>query len=243
MLNDQLLEAFIGGFYGYGDYLAPYWFIGMEEAGGEAEEDVARQLEIWDGWGREELLDVAEYAREMGITRWHRERPSLQRTWKHLIRVALTAEGKPVTVETMREFQKKEIGTRGGDTCLLELLPLPSPSVGAWRYDRMSALPYLRTRKAYTEHIVEARISHFRDRVLQHQPKAVVFYGLVYDRYWRKVAGVRSWEMSPEGIRYAFENHTLFVSAAHPVARGATNQDFTDIGELIRNSGPHVDTT
>jgi len=32
MLNDTLLREYIGVFYGYGRWDAPFWFIGMEEA-------------------------------------------------------------------------------------------------------------------------------------------------------------------------------------------------------------------
>jgi hypothetical protein len=39
-LNDELLEKRIETFYGYGNYQGKYWFIGMEEAGGEDFEDV-----------------------------------------------------------------------------------------------------------------------------------------------------------------------------------------------------------
>ncbi len=33
MLDDHLLQDFIDGFYGYGNYNAPYWFVGMEGGG------------------------------------------------------------------------------------------------------------------------------------------------------------------------------------------------------------------
>lgn len=107
MLDDQLLEVFINGFYGFGQYEARYWFIGMEEGGGNTFESIAKQLDIWDAHGRKELLDVAKYAREMNITRWYGDHPKLQPTWKHLIRIVLTAEGQPVDAETMRQYQKK----------------------------------------------------------------------------------------------------------------------------------------
>jgi hypothetical protein len=151
MLSDRLLEAFINGFYGFGNYGAPYWFVGMEEGGGNSFEAIARQLEIWDRWGRKELLDVAEYAREMDITKWYGDSPRLQPTWKHLMRVALTAEGRPSDKDTMRQYQKNVWGTTGGDSCLLELLPLPAPSIASWLYKEISTLPYLASRKTYRE--------------------------------------------------------------------------------------------
>ncbi|BAY34333.1 hypothetical protein NIES2107_62380 [Nostoc carneum NIES-2107] len=33
--DDELLEKIIETFYGYGNYQGNYWFIGMEEAGGD----------------------------------------------------------------------------------------------------------------------------------------------------------------------------------------------------------------
>lgn len=235
MLNDQLLEAFINGFYGFGKYEASYWFIGMEEGGADTAEKIARQLELWDRWGRKELLDVAEYAREMDITRWYGDRPKLQPTWKHLMRVALTAEGRPSDKEAMRKYQTTEWGTRDGNVSIVELLPLPAPSISSWLYKDISTLPYLVSRKTYREHVVGSRIVHLRERIKEHEPKAVVLYGSGYDEYWKRIAGVDEWETSPEGVRFAKVGPTLFAPSKHPVAHGATNAYFENIGRLIAN--------
>lgn len=231
MLNDQLLETFINGFYGYGNYQAPYWFIGMEEAGGATEQEIARQLEIWDMWGRDELLDVVEYAREMDITSWYGDKPALQRTWRNLIRALLTAKGQAVDNEVMRQYQKTEWGTKSGETCLLELLPLPSPSIGHWIYGQISTLPYLATREAYLQYVVNSRVSQLQERVTRYQPKAVVCYGAGYRSYWKKIAKVESWKYSPKGVNYAAINSTLFIITKHPTR--STNEHFNNIGNLI----------
>ena len=234
MLNDQLLEAFMNGFYGFGNYQAQYWFVGMEEGGGNTLDAISRQLDIWDGWGRKELIDVAEYAREMNITRWYGERPKLQPTWKHLIRIFLTAEGKSVDAETMRQYQKNLWGTEEGNTCLLELLPLPAPSISSWLYGEISTLPYLASRKTYREYVMPLRIAHLKNRIMQYQPKAVVLYGSGYDNYWKAIAGIESWEKSSEGVSFAVNNSTIFIPSKHPVAHGATNEYFYSIGKLIK---------
>jgi hypothetical protein len=233
MLNDQLLESFINGFYGFGNYQAQYWFIGMEEGGGNTLDAISRQLDIWDRWGRKELIDVAEYAREMNITRWYGESPKLQPTWKHLIRIFLTAEGKSVDAETMRQYQKNLWGTKGGNTCLLELLPLPAPSISSWLYREISTLHYLASRKTYREYVTPLRIAHLQNRIRQYQPKAVVLYGSGYDAHWKRIAGIDSWEKSSEGVNFAVNNSTIFIFSKHPVAHGATNEYFYSIGKLI----------
>lgn len=233
MLNDQLLAAFMIGFYGFGKYEARYWFIGMEEGGGNTFEAIARQLDIWDKHERKELLDVAEYAREMNITRWYGDRPKLQPTWKHLIRIVLTAEGQPVDTLTMRQYQKNSFGTKNGDTCLLELLPLPAPNIASWLYGEISSLPYLKSRKTYREYIVGSRIVHLQNKVTQYHPRAVVLYGSGYDSYWKAIAGADSWEKSTEGVSFCVNNSTIFIASKHPVAHGATNEYFYSIGKLI----------
>lgn len=205
----------------------------MEEGGGNKPDDIARQLDIWDKHGRQELLDVAEYACEMNITRWYGDRPKLQPTWKHLIRIFLTAEGQPVDADTMRQYQKNVWGTIDGNTCLLELLPLPAPNIGSWLYREISSLPYLASRKTYREYVVSSRIAHLQDRIMQYHPKAVIFYGSGYDSYWKRVAGIDSWEKTSEGVGFGMSNYTLFISSKHPVAHGATNEYFYSIGKLI----------
>jgi hypothetical protein len=205
----------------------------MEEGGGNKLDLISRQLDIWDKWERKELIDVAEYAREMNITRWYGNHPKLQPTWKHLIRIFLTAEGHSVDTETMRQYQKNVWGTKDGDTCLLELLPLPAPSIASWLYGEISTLPYLASRKKYREYVTPLRIAHLQNRVRHYQPKAIIFYGSGYDSYWKAVANIDSWEKSLEGVSFAVNNSTVFISSKHPVAHGATNEYFYSIGKLI----------
>lgn len=93
MLDNTLIQEFIYGFYGYGTYSEPFWFVGMEEGGSGALEDVQQRLTAWDARGRHELEDVASYHRAIGITRFWDEPVRLQSTWSGLIRVLLTAKG------------------------------------------------------------------------------------------------------------------------------------------------------
>jgi hypothetical protein len=51
-LDESLLQEFMSNFYGYGNYAAPYWFIGMEEGGGDTIEEITRRLTVWDQRGR-----------------------------------------------------------------------------------------------------------------------------------------------------------------------------------------------
>jgi hypothetical protein len=118
----------MGNFYGYGNYRGQYWFIGMEEGGGDSFDEISKRLTVWDRRGRYELEDVADYHIELGIDWPFAEKPKLQSTWAKLIRVLLSIEGRSPTTDEVRLYQQRLWARSTGKVCLLELLPLPSPS-------------------------------------------------------------------------------------------------------------------
>ena len=140
MLDDQLLEQYIHTFYGYGNYQGDFWFVGKEEGGGGSVDDILQRLTAWSRRGRRELEDVCAYHEDFGVTHLFSQRPTIQRTWGKLIRSLLKAKGQAVTVEQIRAYQGQHLAREDGETCLLELLPPPSPSTGQWLYASCSQL-------------------------------------------------------------------------------------------------------
>ena len=232
LMDDQLLNEFVQNFYGYGNYGGQFWFIGMEEGGGNSFSEINTRLSAWANRGKKELEDVEEYHNDIGVTKWFNDKPKLQPTWNKLIRVLLSSSGKLPTTEQVREYQKTLLGKQLGDTCLLELLPLPSPSIGQWLYAQCSQLPYLKDRETYKQECITSRIAHLKDRINQYKPKAVIFYGLSYQEYWKQIAGVDFYQ-SPEKIHAVRNESTLFVMAKHPAAQGVTSEYFHQVGQLI----------
>ena len=235
--DDRLLDEFAHGFYGYGNYGGRIWFIGMEEGGGTTFADVAKTLDAWALRGRRELDDLPGYCTSIGITYLFNDRPKLQPTWNPLIRIVLTATGRPCDRESVREYQKRELGRIDGETCLVELLPLPSPNTSAWLYHEHSSLPYLTDRQAYRECLAGLRVAHLQDRLSQYQPKSVVLYGVQYQAYWKQIVGVETWLESPAGFAYASKHRTMFVMAKHPITTGVTNEYFHQIRRLFAAQG------
>ncbi len=233
MLDDKLLEAFIKGFYGYGNYHAKYWFIGMEEGGGNKVSEIAKRLEIWDKRGRGELEDVSEYHREIGLARFFGEHPKLQPTWNKIIRVVLSTENPVVSIDDVREYQKSLLGKKRGETCLLELLPLPSPNTRAWLYGRNSKLSYLTDRETYREYVEHLRVAHLQSGIARYKPKVVTFYGLRYQEQWQKIAGIEFRSTKLNSASFNAKGQTLFILTKHPTAKGVTNEYFHQIGRLI----------
>lgn len=236
MLNDNLLSEFAASFYGYGDHRADYWFIGMEEGGGDSLEEVQRRLEVWDRRGRHELEDLREFHRQIGVNRWFEERPALQTTWNKMIRIVLSAEGRSPTTDDLRQYQRDQLGRHGGNTVLVELLPLPSPSTDRWLYGERSQLPQLRSRKAYRDFYMERRSHALHEMVWHYQPSAVVFFSVDanYRASWERIAGLELVRQEEPDCYVAESDNTVFVATKHPATWGITNAYFESIGQLIR---------
>lgn len=238
MIDATLLEEFMRTFYGYGTYDAPYWFVGMEEGGGKTLEANERKIESWKNRGQKELEDPRGDAVDLSGSPWFRANPKAQPTWKELIRMMLVAEGNEPSLEQIKAYQRDRFGRPDGEMCALELLPLPSPSIGHWFYKEYAGLDYLATRELYREHVAPFRAAHLRERVAEHKPKAVVFYSMNgwYRRFWQQIAAAPFRRISRPAGDYlrASTDETVYLIVMHPAARGLTTLYFEEAGVLLR---------
>ncbi|HUP60720.1 MAG TPA: hypothetical protein VNA69_09915 [Thermoanaerobaculia bacterium] len=232
-LDDAAVEAFIKQFYGYGSWAAPVWFVGMEEGGGSSIDEIRRRIGAWTARGRHTLEDLHEYHEAIGITRHIGEHAALQPTWAKLIHVLLGMTGDPATTDTVRRYQTDVLGRHGGTTCLIELLPLPSPGISAWLYGSATTLAYLANRDLYRAHVVADRIRAIREHLRVHRPRAVVCVGRTYDGYWQELAGAPLSEVRNEKYATVVRDGIMFLAVQHPVAPGVSNAYFRSIGARI----------
>jgi hypothetical protein len=245
MLNTRLLKAFIDGFYGYGNYDAKYWFVGMEESIGksnlqEIKKKIEKRLKVWKKRGRKELEDLRGFQlalkpEDKHFKKRNNHKVALQRTWRKLIRVLYGVEGKKPNHDEMRKYQTSRLGRKKGDSCLVELLPLPARNRGHWPYNKLSRISWLENRGVYEKQVRPIRIKHLKRKVEKHKPKAVVLYGKANWKYYQEIAGVefRSKEIDGIKVKYGKSKHTFFVLTLHPTASGVTNDYFCEIGRLI----------
>jgi len=189
MLNEIYLANYCAMFSGYGKWEAPVWFIGIEEAGGYNESTAAAHIGTWHERGRVSLDSVPEFRRASDIHQWHVNDAKPQPTWEQLIRLLLVAQGKPDSPAAILDYQRARLGVATGETCLLELFPLPSPSVRVWNYGKWTTLPWLQTRPAYEQKIAAQRIEAIRAKIELCKPPVVVFYGSSQLKHWRKIMG------------------------------------------------------
>lgn len=92
-LDEQLLDTFANTFYGYGNEEADYWFVGMEEGGGNSYEEINCRLLTWKQRGQNELELVHTFHQDigMGMEKFFQNPPKDQHTWSRLIRILLSA--------------------------------------------------------------------------------------------------------------------------------------------------------
>jgi hypothetical protein len=225
--NSEKLAA--ENWYGYGRWGAPYWFIGPEPGMHKDEGDnLLARCDAWARLGGRGLLDVRQHHQAFGLSKYFDRtipmkqpingrdmRPPTQNTWKQLISLLLSYEGKRNDIDAIGDYQADEWGSAKGETCVTELSALAAQSLSTARGDRKT----FRT----------ARSEHLRTRTLENAPKFVVMYGGGKELvpYWNLIACgepetecFKTQTVADWGAGFTREGKTIFVRAAHPVNPG-----------------------
>lgn len=239
MLNEEMLNAFMNSFLGYGDLEADTWFVGMEESGGNSLNDVQKRIEAWDNRGRCIVEDCAEYHHAIGSGQLftHPVRKA-QSTWDWLIRAQLKSEDKVDDVSATKAMQCQRWLRHGSKTCGLELLPLPSPNSNDWLYSRFSNDPILHSRDTYKSSMLPTRKAILKRIINEYNPRNVVFYSKDYETHWQDIVGMEFSDV--DGIQRAYSAQTSFFLTLHPTARikgtGKKKAYWANIGAQLRSA-------
>ncbi len=169
LLNNELEHLL--NFVGYGRLGAPVWFLGMEEAGG-GEDNLRARLKF------RAVEDCAEAHRILGITKHHWERRVIQRTWRGMCYIMLKLDNKASDAESIRNYQAESLGRFGGQTLLVELMPIPKSSIGAWGYEEL--IQQYSSREDYYRKVKPRRLTYLRGLIGENHPQIVVGYGKSY---------------------------------------------------------------
>jgi hypothetical protein len=202
--------AMAAGWYGYGSWTAPYWFVGLEPGGDELDSCVRAWLKMGSG----ELLDVVEHHASHQKD-WFSEKAGAQPTWAKLIWLLLAYEGSEPSAEATRRYQKTSLGRAMGRTALIELSALPAT------HNHVSVQRDL---------FRKARITTIRERLLASRPRFVVFYSPDprYTNAWSEIAGIELKRDEPVS-----HDGTVFVVTYHP--NGEWGKAYwTGIGQKFR---------
>lgn len=234
MIDSEIIYDFISGFFGYGNPKADFWFVGMEEGGGNSKQEFENRIATWNQLEREKLLDLEEYHRYIGIDKFFSDNAPIQSTWNKLIRIFLSANNMPCSTEDVRQFQIYYLGRRNGETALIELLPLASPNSNEWLFPQWTDFKILSSREKYLSNCLLMRIMKIRNLISEFQPKVMIFYGSIYEKYWQQVIQTSFVEITNPGFKYQIKNNTIFLSIKHPTATGVSNEYFHSVGKWIK---------
>lgn len=224
----QVLGEFLFGFLGYGALEAPVWFIGPEEAGANTVDDLLSRVAAWDSLHRLPIVDIYEYGSRLGSAEILERGATPQPTWRRLIEIALTLEGKEPNGQAIRDFQCERLGRRDGGILLAELMPLAKPSLSSWPYASLAGeYPFLASLRSYHEAVRPRRVEILSKLIAEHRPERVFFYGVsggVAEAY-EKIAGVELRAIDGD-YRAGSNGPTKFVAIKHPNARGKSRDYF-----------------
>ena len=244
IVNDELLEAFADTFLTYGPLQAPYWFLGLEEGGGNSEEEVKDQLLEWHNLGRASQMGFETKA-ESGNHFFREINPPLQTTWRQQIRILFNALDRPVNNDAIREFQANSYGrntpARGEpNTCVMELFPLPRPNHNYWPYNEISKSPRFQSITAYKEYYSSQRILKIEQLAREHQPEFIVGFCLseieLFERWLSSDKTFIGNGVRPRKAVFGNIGTTRIVIAHHPNCRlSDTNNFYDNLGKLLRS--------
>jgi hypothetical protein len=204
-------DALARGWFGFGSWSAPYWFVGMEPGG-----DHGDWPRMWLEQGSPEMVDCVAHCRDVSPLPWSWHGDRIQPTWRGLLIAKLAFDGSPYDRESVRTATKTYCAT-DSDTASIELSALAARSLAVER-------PRTRYR---TE-----RVALIRTRMMQNHPRFAIFYGLGYRADYEAIAG----PFDNDG--FAWQGDTLCAIAAHPSRKRETAY-WADLGrELGRRLPP-----
>lgn len=230
MIPKELIQDRIHNFFGYGNLNSPTWFIGMEEGFDGTLDDLKKRFESAKG---KQTLDLQNGLQSKDHSKWFLQKPKLQPTWSKLILILLRLQGKEISNELIRTFQKTSFCRKNSNHCCLELMPLPCRSTKEkhWFYNTFG-IEYLRTRRSYLESVMPIRMHLFQNLIKKYSPTIVVFYSFSYLNNWNSIISTVS---KKEGaIYHTKQGKTRFFIIPHPTAHGITNSEWIDIANSIK---------
>jgi hypothetical protein len=159
--------------FGYGQWRAPYWFVGLEPGGDELNACVR----AWNELGKGELLDAQDgHKGHECRDDLFGPKASIQHTWQKLIWLIFGYEDIEPTPKATLHYQKMKLGRSDGNTALIEISCLPAKHNGV-------EIP--------RELFRPQRITKIREQLVQNAPRFVVFYSPdpKYREAWELIAG------------------------------------------------------
>ena len=180
---------------GYGNPAGPLWFLGMEER-------LTGPRNVNLRWRLDHFRHPVDTVTNHNKAIWRRGKPPTTPTWRTMAKLArLLIEGAEDWDERRKAlaYVLSDLGTAGGPTFLLELLPLPATGVSydlrRWEYRDL----FPAGRREYMDRVLQERIDLIRSWVKEHRPRVIICYGSAFWPYHQEL-------FQASYIRHSFED-------------------------------------
>ncbi len=188
-------------FRGYGNPNGRFWFVGMEEGGGDSESLQIRANKFAN------LEDLAESHRNFES---HDMSRSIS-TWRIMSAIVRRISGDSNWWDNAvtKGYQMNQLGRLNGETYLTEVLPLPKRSLADWPYGGIFDSPQHYFDKIFPSQLASLQIEYGDSKP---KPQFVFCYG---KRYWprhREIFNSVTFIPALEGkIHWGSNNSTMFI--------------------------------
>jgi len=188
-------------FRGYGNPNGRFWFVGMEEGGGDPESLQIRA----DKFAR--LEDLAESHRNFKS----HDMGSLISTWRIMSAIVGRIKGDQDWWDSdyARNYQKLHLGRLDGETYLTEVLPLPKRSLKDWPYGNIYPSPNEYRARVFPNQL--AALQH-EYAVADPMPQFVFCYGKQYWSLHQSIFNFGTYRSALEGkIHWTSNESTVII--------------------------------
>lgn len=195
LIEEKPLKYWIENFYGYGSWLAKFWFIGYEESGADTPEEVADRLNYFYNLQKSVppgLCDIRELYRHAAF---RVEGPraekfaslydyrfgshaTLHGLWKNLIAFVHGYQGKQFP--DLISYQINSfVSPSAPNEAMIPLYPLPAHD-HAWYYAWLDLpqFPFLKRRSLFQDYVYPGRMRTILENMLTYKPEVVLMYGM-----------------------------------------------------------------
>ena len=191
---------------------------------------------LQDKHGQKSLEDASRFYPASGNKAWHGANAEIQPTWRH-DRMLLLAQGQADTQNMILDYQRSQLGCEDGETCLMELFPLPSPNIEVWNYNQWTTLTWLQSRNSYIREIRTRRENESRRLISEHRPKVVIRSMALTVHFFRvgRQSRVDVLNRQRRGdLLWRANANTVFLATRHPVAE--SDEYFRKIRRFLRTN-------
>ncbi len=209
----------------------------MEEGGKDSatESAIIKRLELWKARDSKDVENAPEFYGELDYaSEWFDPNPKSQSTWRQLIRIFLYAKQRAVSEKHILLIQADDWGRPESESAIFEMFSLPARGIKDWPYPNFCDAWFLKSRGIYTHSFYNLRANYIQQKIKDHQPQCLVFYGTTYDFLFEGLIRQSFEKTELSGLKISNFGQTPCFLVRHPTAwNGVSDDYFESVGRYI----------